>query len=246
MLMSISIESLNIYFSELATYGKNENVIAKDILKSFEINNSDLLYRFGQYVKYRSDPVANITQTMNTLDFTLFEGEGDCEDFTRSYIVLAKNLNLKSYYWLMWKNRNYDDGHAIPLFINESGHLTALNYTTYYSYEKITVTDEDFQKGNDNFQEAFNAIRTKLTETFQDYFVNIIVETNKNEKPIKVYDVPYNVNHNDVYTKTYPQNRSLVLKYIHALKLERNITLSDFAVPIIASVIVAVIAKWLL
>jgi hypothetical protein len=244
--MSISKESLKEYFSNVATYNKNENIIARDILKYFEIDNSDKLYRFGQYVKYRSDSVADVSQTMQTLDFTLFEGEGDCEDYTRAYVILVKNMKLPVWYWLMWKNRNYSEGHAIPLFIDENGYLTALNYTTYYQYRKIKLKYEDFSNGTPNFQMAFNAIRTKLSETFNDYFVNVIVQTTSNENPEWVFDVPYIINQADVYYKAYPQNRTLVLKYIQALNLDRNLTISDFTVPVLSSIIVIMLARWLL
>jgi len=243
--MSINVNSLKDYFSNTISYNKSENYLAGEILKGFEIDNSDKLYRFGQYIKYKTDDVFDLGQTMSKLDYTLYTGEGDCEDFTRAYVVLLKKMKLTAFYWLMWTDRNYDNGHAIPLFIDENGFLTALNYTNYYKCTSIKLTLNDYLNENQNFQNAFNSIRSKLAQEYQDFFVNVIVQTDSNEMPMKVNDVPYVVNNVDIEYITHPMDRTLVLTYINNMNLNRNISLSDFTVPIIASVIVLTIINFL-
>lgn len=220
------------YFYNTISYNKNEKRIARDILNGFEIKTSNDLYRFGQYIKYKSDYVWDLTQTMQTIDFTLYEGTGDCEDFTRAYVKLLKELGLPAYYWLMFRDVNYQNGHAVPLYINEEGYLSILNYTTYYIVDTIKITAKDIEENTEVFQQAFNILHGNLISTFGDYHINWIIKTNAFEHPQGYLDMDYAPSFQPCYQKSYPHDRTFVLKYIQKMNLKRNIVVSDFLLPL--------------
>lgn len=242
-------ESLDLYFSNLATYNKNEYSIAKEIIKYFEINSTWDLYKFGQYINYKTDIVFDISQVMQTLDFTLYEGTGDCEDFTRAFVILLKEMNIPVYYWLMFTNSNMNDGHAVPLYLSEEGFLTILNYTNYYYVDSIILSKEDFENQTDNFMQAFYRLQGAIATYMKDYPVNILVETSFLEK-VKSYTEPtYQPIFGDYKIITHPHNRLLVKDYIRKMNLERNLVLQKFIIPITGALlfgfIVYLIRRWL-
>lgn len=242
-------ESLDLYFSNLATYNKNEYSIAKEIIKYFEINSTWDLYKFGQYINYKTDIVFDISQVMQTLDFTLYEGTGDCEDFTRAFVILLKEINIPVYYWLMFTNSNMNDGHAVPLYLSEEGFLTILDYTNYYYVDSIVLTKEDFIKQTDNFMQAFYRLQGAIATYMKDYPVNILVETSFLEQVKNYTQPPYKPMFSDYKVITHPHSRIYVREYIKKMNLERNLVLQKFIIPITGALlfgfIVYLIRRWL-
>ena len=232
------------YFKNTISYKKNEIYIAKEIIKNFEIKNSDDLYKFGQYINYKSDNVYDIQQVMQTLDFTLYEGSGDCEDFARAYVVLAKRLNINAYYWLMFKNENLTEGHTTFMYIDEEGYLSVLNYTNYYKYKGIKLTHVDIEKKTEAFQKAFNAIIGAFSLNFDTYYVNWIVKTNDQELPSFFHNMQYNPVYDDVEQKSYLNDRSQILEYINKMNLSRNLVTNDFLLPLAGFVAFSALVKW--
>lgn len=247
--MSNLKEALDLYFSNIATYNKNEHALAKEIIKYFEIKSSWDIYKFGQYIEYKTDLVFDISQTMQTLDFTLYEGTGDCEDFTRAFVILLKELDLPVYYWLMFTNQNMNEGHAVPLYLSEEGYLTILNYTNYYYVDSIILTKEDFIKQTDNFMQAFYRLQGAIATYMKDYPVNILVETSFLEQ-VKTYtEPPFKPMFSDYKVISNLHSRLLVREYIKKMNLERNLVLQKFIIPIAGALlfgfIVYLIRKWL-
>lgn len=236
---------INAYFNNIISYGQSEIYTTKKVVNGFDIKDSFKMYRFGQYVNYKSDSVGELTQNMQTLDFTLYVGTGDCEDYTRAYVKILKELKLPVYYWLMFTDTNYLTGHAIPLYINENGNLSALNYTNYYVVDSIQLEKKDIEENTTKFQEAFSVLHGAIINNFEDYSINWIIKTDENEKPLGYTEMRYIPMFRDVWTKSYIQDRSMVLKYIERINLSRNIVISDFIIPIFAFIVVYMLSRWL-
>ena len=241
-------KSLDLYFSNIATYNKNEYSIAKEIIKYFEINSTWDLYKFGQYINYKTDIVFDILQVMQTIDFTLYEGTGDCEDFTRAFVILLKEMNIPVYYWLMFTNSNMNEGHAVPLYLSEEGYLTILNYTDYYYVDSIVLSEKDFKEQSDSFLQALYRLQGALASKMKDHPINILVETSFLEKVKSYTEPPYQPMFSDYKTITYPHNRIYVMDYVRTMNLERNIFLQKFILPIAGSLLFGFITylfrKW--
>lgn len=233
------------YFKNIVSYGKDEDTISKEILKGFDINNSMQIHKFGQYINYKSDSVHDLSQTMQKIDYTLFEGTGDCEDFTRAYVKLLKNLNIPVYYWLMFTDTNYTNGHAIPIFLNEDGYLTALNYTEYYIVNSIKLDKKDFEEKSEHFLTAMHILHGAVIQNFEIYKINWLIETDKNENPRYLYDLEYNPLHTGFIKKSYIHDRTLVLHYVAKMNLSRNIILTDFLFPLLGFTAFTALWKWL-
>lgn len=247
--MSNLKESLDLYFSSLATYNKNEHALAKEIIKYFEIKSSWDIYKFGQYINYKTDIVFDISQVMQTLDFTLYEGTGDCEDFARAFVILLKELDLPVSYWLMFTNQNMNDGHAVPLYLSEEGFLTILDYTNYYYVDSIILSKEDFENQTDNFMQAFYRLQGAIATYMKVYPVNILVETSFLERVKSYTEPPYKPMFSDYKVITHPHSRIYVREYIKKMNLERNLLLQKFILPIAGALlfgfIVYLIRRWL-
>jgi hypothetical protein len=233
------------YFSTPLSYNQNENITANKIIRGFEITKSADIHRFGQYVKYKTDNVDELSQTMQTIDFTLYEGTGDCEDYTRAYVKILKNMNLPAYYWLMFTNTNYTNGHALPLFLDENNHLATINYTTYYIVDTIELVKQDIDRQSTKFEQAFSILHGAIISNFHDYSINWIVKTNDDETPVGYLNMKYAPHFQEIYTKSYIQDRSLVLKYINNMNLSRNFVVSDLLIPFSAFLLFYFLSRWL-
>lgn len=240
---------IHAYFNNIITYGtvekkdgkliksniKSEQEIAEKVFKGFKMSTSLDFHRFGQYVNYLPDYVGSVTQLMQTLDYTFYAGSGDCEDFARSFVQLAKYKKLPAYYWFAFENDAYQNGHAMPLWINEEGNLTVLDYTSYFIDDKNVISKEDIENNTQNFGDSFNLLHGEITKKLYDWKVNYIIKTDIGEMPVGYNRMNYQPSFQGAKYLSYPNSRFFVLPYVTQMNLTRNLSFQDFILPLVGT-----------
>lgn len=222
-------EAIVDYFSRnLLTLEKNESYFAKKVKEAFEIKSYLDLWKIEAYINYKTDEVLDIQQAMQTLDFTMWKGEGDCEDHVRALKKVAETLGLKTYWWLVFTDHSYQQGHAMLLYITPEGYLTAQNYTEYFIEKTYKITENDIKNETQKFKNAVEILNGAIFPKQKYWAVSWIIKTDKNEYPLWYVEAPTTISAGDIEYKLFPDDRVLVYKYVDKLNLMANYTLSDY------------------
>lgn len=224
-------KALNDYFSNVLSLNVNENVYARKVAEAFEIESAMDLWKISAYIEYSTDEAGGFYQQMQSLDFTMWRGQGDCEDYARALVKVAKAIGLKAYYWLVFDSIALNNGHAMSLVIDRDSKPVAINYTELYK-ANIKISETDIKNNTSKFQQAMRWLNSVIFP-FQRYWeVSWIIKTDSNEKPLWYQPAPVELEPGDVQIVTYPQSRFLVLKYMQKLELLSRLSTSDYILPL--------------
>lgn len=218
------------YFDAVVSLKENENEYARKVVRAFDIRKLEDLWRIAAYINYSTDVAAGFSQIMQSLGFTMWRGEGDCEDFTRALVKVGKAAGFKMYYWLVFADTSYQNGHAMALGISKEGYLTALNYTTIY-IAKLKVSEKDIYNNTQSFQQAMRWLNAAIFPFQYLWQVSWIVKTDNDEKPLWYIDAPTDLEPGDVIRKSYPHGRLAIIDYMNRLNLITRLDIKDFAIP---------------
>jgi len=221
-------KALTDYFSmNILSLGVDEEEYARKILRIFDIKSSNDLWKISAYINYKSDTVESFSQQMQTLDFTIWRGEGDCEDHVRALKKVTEALGLKTYWWLVFQDTGLQQGHAMLLFIDEKGYLTCLNYTQYFKVLEDTITEDDIKNETEKFKKIIKIMNYAVFPTQRMWNVSYIIKTDKNEKPLWYVDAPTQLVAGKMDYQIYPDTRLAIVNEITRLKAWTRITIYD-------------------
>lgn len=237
-------EAIKSYFgSNILTLGKNENYFAKKVKEAFEINDFLDLWKVEAYIKYKTDDILDVKQSMQTLDFTMWKGEGDCEDHVRALKKVAETLGLKTFWWLVFTDNSYQQGHAMLLYITPEGYLVAQNYTEYFIEKQYKITEDDIKNETQNFRNAMEIINGLVFPKQTYWNVSWIIKTDRNEQPLWYVEAPTTFGDGDKEYRIFPNYRSFVIKYAEKLNTMANYTIIDYLIPAGIGIVASLIIK---
>ena len=219
------------YFTQnILSIGKNENNFAKTVIKAFNIKSSKDIWKIPAYIEYKPDTIMDLSQSFQTMDFTFYTGTGDCEDQARAIKKGLEALHLPAYYWLVFEDNSFQIGHAMVLFINENGYLTAQNYTEQWINKDFTITKKDLENNSERLQMLMEGLNNAIFPNQRYWNVSWLIKTNSLEYPIGYLQLPTTLSNGNIEYNYQIDSREMILQEIENLNVEANLNVSDFKI----------------
>lgn len=234
---------LDYFTTNILSLGKNENNFAKQVITAFNIKSSKDIWKIPAYIEYRTDNIMDLTQSFQTMDFTFYTGKGDCEDQARAIKKGLEALNLPTYYWLVFQDESYQVGHAMTIFINEDGYLTAQNYTEQWINKDYTITTKDIENNTERFKYLMEGINGAIFPKQLDWRISWIIKTNSIEYPKGYIKTPISQSLGNIEYSFKLDSRELILPEIESLNLTSNLNISNFSIT--STIVLGLLALWL-